>query len=236
LQQTQKNVINLRLKQDINRQLEEKQAMERERQLLLVQQQDLELKKDNRKAYQKELKIIAEKKQALDLVLKENMERGSLAMIKEEEAKANAIHERRIQLQLQEKIASQQQVMATDTMQRTLIRYLNRNLRYPEAARKNGGKGDVYSSIIMNEDGMFNDIQTYDELPSEANGHFQEIVVVSYPAKTDQPDNTSAADIKKLFMAEAERVFKKNTGIPVTGKTAPKKYFFKISFRLEQDK
>jgi hypothetical protein len=236
LQQTQKKVITLRLKQDINRQLEEKQAMERERQLLLLQQQDLESKKDNRKSYQEELKIIAEKKQALDLVVKENMERESLAMIKEEEAKANAMHERRIQLQLQEKITSQQPAMTIDTMQRALIRYLNRNLRYPEAARKNGGKGDVYSSMFMNEDGVFNDIQTYEELPSEANGHFQEIVIVGYAAKIDQPDNTSAADIKKLFMAEAERVFKKKTGIPVNGKIAPKKYFFKISFRLESDK
>jgi beta-lactamase regulating signal transducer with metallopeptidase domain len=220
LQQTQKKVITLHLKQDINRQLEEKQAMERERELLLLQQQDLQSNKDNKKEYQQQLKLITEKKQMVDLIIKANAERYAAGNINTNE----------------EQVPIKLKLVLADTMERSLIRYLNRNSRFPEIARNNAGEGTIYCSVFIDEDGKFNDFKTYDELPEAAGGHYSEVVTVSYPEKGHVPGNVSEAEIRKAFKAEAERIFQKNPGIATHGKVPPKLYFFKLTFRLEQNK
>jgi beta-lactamase regulating signal transducer with metallopeptidase domain len=218
LQQTQKNVLNLQLKQDVNKRLEEKKVLENKRQQLMLQQLELQSKKDNNKEHQQELKIIAEKKQLLDLILKEDAEKN--ANIRTNEGQAPV----KLKLAL------------ADTMERALTRYLNRNIRMPELARNNAGQGSVYCSVFIDEDGKFNDFQAYDALPEAAGGHFNEIVIVSYPVKGQVPGNAPETEITKSFKAEAERTFQKSPGIAVNGKIPPKTYFFKLTFRLEQDK
>lgn len=224
LQQTQNNAKQLTLKQ-------EKEQTEK---LLLAMRNDaakrnaenvqsLQLKVNEKELLEKErASLIIEQKQ---LELKENK--------KEFDQRLKAVQEQKqvLDLVLQEKA-----VQRSDTMEKAINRYLCRTSRFPEFARSNAGQGSVYCSVFIDEDGKFNDFKSYDELPQTAGGNFMEIVIVSFTDKGHTPGNASEADIRKAFKEEAERIFKKAPGIATHGKIEPKLYFFKLTFRLEQDK
>ncbi len=70
-----------------------------------------------------------------------------------------------------------------DTVMITLMRFFNKNFRYPAEMIDNDGEGAIWYSFALDEQGKLKDYEIYSEAPAAAQGNLQEIVIIAYPRK-----------------------------------------------------
>jgi N-acetylmuramoyl-L-alanine amidase len=118
---------------------------------------------------------------------------------------------------------------------RQVSRHFNRNLRYPEKARSNGLEDVVYFSLDVNKNASLENFQLYNGTPSAAE-KINDLVVVSYVEKKDQPLPITQEEKGTILKQEVKRAAEKT--IDIAGQLTnaiPGRYYFRAKFKIEKD-
>jgi beta-lactamase regulating signal transducer with metallopeptidase domain len=170
-----------------------------------------------------------QKKQLNDVRLKMLLEQKQLALKESDEVAQKLI------LKKQSELYDQNLKLTLDnSFPNDVIRYYNKNLRYPQDLLNVNKEGFVYVSIELNDKGELKDYIIHNAIPFTDGRKIYEIVVVSY-AKNKIAESSGKVDYQELLNKEVERVTKKYTPGTDNVKNSSKKIFLRIVFKLEQN-
>jgi|GEM_PF-764222 len=126
---------------------------------------------------------------------------------------------------------------ADDSVQITIIRFFNKNFRYPQELIDHGGEGSIWYSVLLDETGKLKDYEIYQSEPAAAQGNVQEIVIVGFVHKDKVLGAPlSEEKIREMIHAEIIRLSAKDGNLFGTKKVPSTRYFYKATFRLEKGK
>jgi hypothetical protein len=126
------------------------------------------------------------------------------------------------------------------SVETTLIRYLSRNLRYPEKARANKLEDVVYFSVDVEERTrgdlyqLFAEkFQLYDQAPSNARINYLQLA--GYAAKTEQPAPVTESEKQNLLKQEVKQILERKIVITGSNRIIPGRYYFGVRFAMQKE-
>lgn len=122
-------------------------------------------------------------------------------------------------------------VRQTDSTLKTVSRFFNKNLRYPQAGFDKDTGATVHFSFDMDATGALKNYRHYTKPPSGV--AIQEIVVVAYGTTNNKPHKTGA-DVYPAFEEEVKRVAAKGAS-PIMHHPATGTYYFKVTFLISKE-